>query len=96
MWCLGPLGPLLAPTSASLMICGKRRIGVRCGGSARNAPVPTEPIKTDEAKCEDAVRHLSRNGTFFSPTPIGAPGEGPQRMREFNLKIVNPRDVDPR
>jgi hypothetical protein len=33
---------------------------------------------------------------IFSPTAICALGEGPQRMREFNLKIVYPRDVDPR
>jgi imidazolonepropionase-like amidohydrolase len=55
---------------------------------ARNAPVPSEPIQIDQAKCEDAARRLARNGTFFSPTPIGAPGQGPKRVREFNLKIV--------
>ena len=53
-----------------------------------NAPAPAEPIKIDQAKCEDAIRHLVRNGTYFSPTPIGAPGEGPKRVREFNLKIT--------
>jgi imidazolonepropionase-like amidohydrolase len=55
---------------------------------ARNAPIPAEPIQIDQAKCEETVRHLARNGTFFSPTPIGAPGQGPKRVREFNLKIV--------
>jgi imidazolonepropionase-like amidohydrolase len=55
---------------------------------ARGAPVPAEPIQIDPAKCEATVRRLARNGTFFSPTPIGAPGQGPKRMREFNLKIV--------
>jgi len=55
---------------------------------ARNAPVPAEPIQIDQAKCEETVRRLARNGTFFSPTPIGAPGQGPKRVREFNLKIV--------
>jgi imidazolonepropionase-like amidohydrolase len=56
---------------------------------AANAPAPTEPIQIDQAKCEDAARHLARNGTFFSPTPLGAPGQGPKRMREFNVKIVS-------
>lgn len=55
---------------------------------APNSPAPTEPIQIDQAKCEDAVRHLARNGTYFSPTPLGAPGQGPKRMRDFNLKIV--------
>jgi len=55
---------------------------------AANQPPPTEPIQIDQAKCEEAARHLARNGTFFSPTPIGAPGQGPKRMREFNLKIL--------
>jgi imidazolonepropionase-like amidohydrolase len=54
-----------------------------------NTPAPAEPIKIDEAKCEDVARHLARNGTYFSPTPLGAPGQGgPKRMRDFNLKIV--------
>jgi imidazolonepropionase-like amidohydrolase len=56
---------------------------------ASDAPSPTEPIQIDQAKCEDAARHLARNGTFFSPTPLGAPGQGPKRMREFNVKIVS-------
>ena len=56
--------------------------------AAPNTPPPTEPIKIDEAKCEDVARHLARNGTYFSPTPIGAPGQGAKRMRDFNLKIV--------
>ena len=42
---------------------------------ARGAPVPVEPIEIDQAKCEETVRHLARNGTFFSPTPIGAPAK---------------------
>lgn len=54
----------------------------------RNAPVRTGPIQINQAKCEETVRHLARNRTYFSPTPLGAPGQGPQRMREFNVKIV--------
>ena len=55
---------------------------------APNTPAPTAPIQIDKKKCEDAARHLARNGTFFSPTPLGAPGQGPKRIRDFNLKIV--------
>lgn len=55
---------------------------------APNTPAPTRPIQIDQAKCEDAGRHLARNGTYFSPTPLGGPGEGPKRMRDFNLKIL--------
>ncbi len=55
---------------------------------APNAPPRTEPIQIDEAKCQDAIRHLVRNGTYFSPTPIGAPGQGAKRLRDFNLRIV--------
>jgi imidazolonepropionase-like amidohydrolase len=55
---------------------------------AANSPAPTEAVQIDQAKCEEAIRHLVRNGTYFSPTPIGAPGEGPKRVREFNLKIT--------
>jgi imidazolonepropionase-like amidohydrolase len=55
----------------------------------RGAPVPAEPIEIDQAKCEETARHLARNGTFFSPTPIGAPGQGAPRIRQFNLKIVH-------
>jgi imidazolonepropionase-like amidohydrolase len=56
---------------------------------APNTPVPTDAIQIDQAKCEDAVRNLARNSTYFSPTPLGAPGQGPKRMRDFNLKIVS-------
>jgi len=55
---------------------------------APNTPAPTAPIQVDNVKCEEAARHLARNGTFFSPTPLGAPGQGPKRIRNFNLKIV--------
>lgn len=49
---------------------------------APNAATPTESIQIDQAKCEDAVRHLARNGTYFSPTPLGGPGQGPKRVRD--------------
>ena len=65
--------------------CAANPADLRTG---RGAPATTEPIRIDEAKCEETVRHLARNGTFFSPTPIGAPGQGPKRIRDFNLKIV--------
>ncbi len=55
---------------------------------AKNTPVPTTAIQVDQKKCEEAAHHLARNGTFFSPTPLGAPGQGPKRLRDFNLKIV--------
>ncbi|HUK89330.1 MAG TPA: hypothetical protein VLZ81_02940, partial [Blastocatellia bacterium] len=55
---------------------------------APNAPAPAAPIQIDQTKCEEAARHLARNGTFFSPTPLGAPGQGPKRIQDFNLKIV--------
>jgi imidazolonepropionase-like amidohydrolase len=55
---------------------------------APNAPAPTGPIQIDQAKCEETARHLARNKTYFSPTPLGAPGQGPQRIRDFNVKIV--------
>src|SRR4029077_3248614 len=50
---------------------------------------PAEPIKMDDAKCQDAIRHLVRNGTYLSPTPIGPPGDGPKRLRDFNLKMIS-------
>jgi len=65
--------------------CAANPADLRTG---RGVPASTEPIRIDEAKCEETVRHLARNGTFFSPTPIGAPGQGPKRIRDFNLKIV--------
>jgi len=55
---------------------------------AAGVPAPTGPIQIDQAKCEETARHLARNKTYFSPTPLGAPGQGPQRIRDFNVKIV--------
>jgi len=55
---------------------------------AAGAPAPTGPIQIDQAKCEETARHLARNNTYFSPTPLGAPGQGPPRIRDFNVRIV--------
>lgn len=52
-----------------------------------NTPPSTAPIEIDRAKCEETLRHLVRNGTWFSPT-IGAPGQGNPRTRAFNLALT--------
>lgn len=54
---------------------------------ARGAEPSTAPIELDRAKCEETLRHLARNGTWFSPT-IGGPGQGNARVRAFNLTLV--------
>jgi imidazolonepropionase-like amidohydrolase len=54
---------------------------------AANTTPPTEPIVVDRAKCEQTLRHLVRNGTWFSPT-IGSPGSGNARIRTFNLALI--------
>lgn len=54
---------------------------------ARDTPPPTEPIQINKAKCEDAAKHLVKNGTWFTPT-IGAPGSGNPRTRAFNLAVL--------
>lgn len=53
----------------------------------RNAPTPTTPIAINRAKCEEAARHVAKNGTWFTPT-IGEPGRGDARTRAFNLAVL--------
>jgi imidazolonepropionase-like amidohydrolase len=54
---------------------------------ARGAEAITAPIEVDRAKCEEALRHVARNGTWFTPT-LGGPGTGNMRVRPFNLTLV--------
>jgi hypothetical protein len=53
----------------------------------RPDPNNTRPIEINRARCEDTVRHLVRNKTWFTPT-IGGPGQGDARIRQLNFKIT--------
>jgi len=67
---------------------GLRGEPCRLAASGAQCRAPTESIQIDRAKCEDAVRHSARNGTYFSPSPLRGRGQGPKRICDFNLKIV--------
>ena len=54
---------------------------------APDAPPNTQPIAINQAKCDETIRHLARNGTWLAPT-VGAPGGGDSRMRQFTLKLI--------
>ena len=54
---------------------------------AAGAPAPPTPLAVDEAKCEQALRRLRQNGTYFSPT-ILAPGSGNARTRALSLAVI--------
>lgn len=57
------------------------------GRGSRNAQPNTQPIAINQAKCNETIRHLLKNGTWLTPT-IGAPGTGDPRTRQFTLAIV--------
>jgi Amidohydrolase family len=54
----------------------------------RPGPGNTQPIELNRVKCEETVRHLVRNRTWFDPT-VGGPGQGDARIRQFNLQLVS-------
>ena len=70
-WAAAQQGPRPAAASAAL----------------RPDPANTQPIEINRARCEETVRHLVRNRTWFTPT-IGGPGQGDNRVRQLNLKII--------
>ena len=57
------------------------------GRGARGGPPITQPIAINEAKCEATIKHLVKNGTWFTPN-VGGPGTGDKRTRDFNLAIT--------
>ena len=57
------------------------------GRGARNSAPNTQPIAINEAKCEATIKHLVKNGTWWTPN-IGGPGTGDKRVREFNIAIT--------
>ena len=38
----------------------------------RGAPPPTGPIPIDDARCDEALRVIAKNGTFLSPTLVSS------------------------
>jgi Amidohydrolase family len=57
------------------------------GRGERGGPPDTQPIAINQTKCEETIKHLVKNGTWWAPS-LGGPGSGNKRVRDFNLAIT--------
>jgi imidazolonepropionase-like amidohydrolase len=51
-----------------------------------NTPAPSTPIAINRAKCEAALQHVAKNGTWFCP--MISQVAGVTRTRQFNMAIL--------
>jgi imidazolonepropionase-like amidohydrolase len=54
---------------------------------APDASPNTQPIAINQAKCDQTIRHLARNGTWITPT-VGPPAGGANPTRQFSLALI--------